>query len=185
MNTTDGLVACQMAQRRGHRTAVKERKRIEASLIYLENRTPKQNWRSEESLAPSRRSTEGQAGRRSMSVVGGSVQRRGGGSGRSESVVDRWPMSIDGKMEGQLAAGICEDRKRTSWEDLVRQFLESAQPGRSVRTVEAYEQSLDAYRRLMKRKYVDTITTADVDRLRGRVSIHLGRQDEWEARRSR
>ena len=68
------------------------------------------------------------------------------------------------KVQSELAVGLYEDRKRTKWADFRSQFKEVMQDSKAAGTVDEYERALDAYQRLMKPGYIDSIKTADVDR---------------------
>ena len=67
------------------------------------------------------------------------------------------------KVEGELAAGLCSNRKRTKWADFRNQFLDVAMAGKAEGTIREYRDALDSFARIVKPVYMDTIGTASID----------------------
>lgn len=69
------------------------------------------------------------------------------------------------KVEAELALGICTvGKQRTTWAAFRLEFEATIAATRAGGTLKEYRRSLEAFQRLISPGYMDTITTADVDR---------------------
>lgn len=67
------------------------------------------------------------------------------------------------KIEGEMAAGVYGDKKRVKWAEFRKQFADVILPAKSPSTATLYNDSLNAFERIVKPVYMDTINTAAVD----------------------
>jgi integrase len=69
------------------------------------------------------------------------------------------------KVEAELALGICTvGQKRITWAEFRKEFEATIKATRAGGTLKEYRRSLEAFQRLIGPGYMDSITTADVDR---------------------
>jgi integrase len=67
------------------------------------------------------------------------------------------------KVEGEMAAGLYADRKRTKWADFRKQFADVVLATQAESTAAEYVNALDSFERVAKPVYMDTISTATID----------------------
>lgn len=75
-----------------------------------------------------------------------------------------------GQLQGELEAGLVPHRKRTTWTDFVERFIADVSTRRRVRTVQAYENALESFGRVIRPSHLDVVTGDEIKEYRKKLN---------------